>query len=588
MNTPTQLDPALFAVLANRFDSIVREMTSTLIRTGHSTVLSVARDLSCSLVTADDQLLSAVEGITVHVFGSQLQTAAMRRLHPELREGDAYLDNDPYEGNTHAADHSILIPVFWQDRHVFTVCAKAHQADVGNSIPSTYHPLAQDVYEEGALIFPMVQVQNDYRDVDDIIRMCRSRIRVPDQWYGDYLAMVAAARVGERRLKEVIARYGMDTIAEFVGDWLDYSERRAQEAIEQMPSGSINVATAHDAFEGMPGGIPVTATVSIDAEAGTVSVDLRDNAESMANGMNQSRTCAINNAVTGVFNALGPDVPVNSGAFRRVEVLVRDGSILAAQHPVSCSVATTNLADRLINLVTFGLSQLGHGLAAAEGGLGMGPAFGVIAGVDERSSNPYVNSIIMGCNGGPATTRTDGWLTYATPVGAGVTQRDSVELAELRYPLVVHSMTVARDSGGAGQHRGAPGVTTEYGTRFRSMSISYMLDGEDQPARGVDGGRAGSPTRATLTRADGTQHPLPRMGQITIEPGDVVRTENGGGGGYGQPQQRDPQRVANDVRRSYLSAETAQSVYGVAMRCDGFPEQYEVDTAETEKLRSPN
>src|SRR5262249_2718985 len=188
------LDPVSLAVIANRLDSIVREMENTLLRTGRSAVLNMARDFSCALITADNRLLASAEGLPVHVIGMEFLAEAVTELHPELREGDAFLHNDPYLGNTHPADHVILVPVLWEGQHVFTAAAKAHQADCGNAQPTTYMPYARDVYEEGSLIFPAVRVQQDYRDVDDVIRMCRRRIRVPDQWYGDYLAMLGAAR----------------------------------------------------------------------------------------------------------------------------------------------------------------------------------------------------------------------------------------------------------------------------------------------------------------------------------------------------------------------------------------------------------
>jgi hypothetical protein len=189
------LDPILMAVLANRLNAIVREMTNTLLKTARSAVLAVVRDFSCSIVTGDNRLLCAAEGAPVHIFGSSLQTAAMCELHPDLAPGDAFLHNDPYLGNTHPADHMYMVPVFVDGQHLFTACAKAHQADCGNAIPSTYYANARDIYEEGALIFPCVRVQRDYAHVDDIIRMCRRRIRVPEQWYGDYLASIGSARV---------------------------------------------------------------------------------------------------------------------------------------------------------------------------------------------------------------------------------------------------------------------------------------------------------------------------------------------------------------------------------------------------------
>jgi N-methylhydantoinase B len=165
-------DPVLLAVLANRFDSIVREMTNTLFRTGRSAVLNTAKDFSCSIVTSGNELLASVEGLQVHVFGAGLQCRSMTDIHgDDLAEGDAFLHNDPYLGNTHTADHTILVPVFVGGEHLFTVCAKAHQADCGNSLPSTYMPFSRDLYEEGGLNFPCVRIQRDYEDVGDVIRM---------------------------------------------------------------------------------------------------------------------------------------------------------------------------------------------------------------------------------------------------------------------------------------------------------------------------------------------------------------------------------------------------------------------------------
>ena len=187
-------DPILMAVLANRMNAIVREMTNTLLKTARSAVLATVRDFSCSLVTGDNRLLCAAEGAPVHIFGSDLQTQAMCDLHDDLAPGDIFLHNDPYLGNSHAADHMYMAPVIIDGIHLFTACAKAHQADCGNSIASTYHATAKDVYAEGALIFPCVRVQKDYRNVDDIVRMCRRRIRVPEQWYGDFLASIGAVK----------------------------------------------------------------------------------------------------------------------------------------------------------------------------------------------------------------------------------------------------------------------------------------------------------------------------------------------------------------------------------------------------------
>ena len=242
--------------MANRLDGIVREMSNTLFRAGRSAVINQARDFSCSIVTSEHELLAVAEGVPVHVFGSHLQTASVTSFHtPD--EGDAFLHNDPYLGNTHPADHTIIVPVFFEGELLFYAAAKAHQADIGNAIPTTYAANAADLYAEGALVFPCVKVHESYREIADVIRMCRARIRVPDQWYGDFLAAIGAARIGERKLKEFVAHYGRDIVARFVRQWFDYSERRMANAISKIPAATVTDHTRHDPTPAVPDGIPV-------------------------------------------------------------------------------------------------------------------------------------------------------------------------------------------------------------------------------------------------------------------------------------------------------------------------------------------
>ena len=387
------LGAVLTAVLANRFDVIVREMTNTLFRTGRSAVLNMARDFSCCIVTADNQLLTAAEGLQAHVLGAGLQTNSMMELHGDLAPGDAFLHNDPLIGNTHPADHTLLVPVFIDGRHMFTASAKAHQADCGNSEPTTYMSYARDVYEEGALIFPCVRIQRDYEDVVDIVRMCQSRIRVPEMWYGDYLAAVGAVRIGERRLQELADRYGRETLEQFVDEWLDYSERRMTEAIRELPSSKLRVSGCHDPLEGHEDGIPVNAAIEIDSEAGRIEVDLRDNDDCQPLGLNLSEACARAGVMIAIYNCLPDDVPHNAGSFRRVEILIREGSLAGGlTHPHSASVSTTNVLNRLINAIQSGFARLGAGHGLAEGAGACGPGFAVFSGVDPADRRPICQS----------------------------------------------------------------------------------------------------------------------------------------------------------------------------------------------------
>ena len=448
--TPEALDPVLLSVLSNRLDGIVREMSNTLLKAARSAVIAVARDFSCAICTADNQLLATAEGLPVHIFGSHLQTRAMTELHDDLAEGDAFLHNDPYLGNTHPADHAVLVPVFIDGEHLFTACAKGHQADIGNSIPTTYHAAAKDVYEEGSLIFPCVRVQHGYEMVDDVIRMCRCRIRVPEQWYGDFLAELGAARIAERRLKELCAKYGTETIKTFIREWFDYSERRMVQAIQALPEAEVEAEGAHDPFEPfLPDGIPIKVEVRIDPGEGRITIDLRDNIDCVDCGLNESEACAINNVVAGLFNCLGPEIPHNGGSFRRVDVLLRDGCVVGRpSFPHSTSMATTNVADRLVNITHSAMAKLGDGFGLAEGGSAMCAATAVLSGKDfRRGGDPYINQLMMVVNGGPAGPKADGWVTYVLPVVSGLMYRDSIELAEVKHPMLFETVRLI------GRHR---------------------------------------------------------------------------------------------------------------------------------------
>ncbi|MEM8760544.1 MAG: hydantoinase B/oxoprolinase family protein, partial [Pseudomonadota bacterium] len=390
-------DPYMTAIIANRIDGIIREMTNTLLRAARSAVINAARDFSCSICTGNDELLASAEGLPVHIFGSHLQTAAMREFHgDDVREGDCYLHNDPYTGNTHAADHTFMVPVFFEGEHLFTAIAKAHQADTGNALPTTYMAGAIDQYAEGSLIFPAVRIQRDYKMLDDVVRMCRSRIRVPDQWYGDYLAGIGAARIGERRLKELCEKYGKDTIKTFMRDWLDYSEERMVQEIKKLPKSTVTNTGAHDPFgEILPEGIPITVTINIDPEEAIIELDLTENIDNTDTGFNESIACSTSSSIAGVFNSLDPTIPRNAGSFRRVRHKLREGAVIGIpEFPHSCSVATTNVADRLLNMVQSGFAKLGDGYGLAEGGMGMGGGFANVSGKDHRYGDAaYVNQL---------------------------------------------------------------------------------------------------------------------------------------------------------------------------------------------------
>ena len=580
------IDGIRMAILNSRLEVIVEAMMNTIFRSSRSGVLNSAHDFSCCIISANHELVVGAESLPIHMLsGPELISKAIKDFFPEFQAGDAFLHNSPYNGNSHAADHCLFVPIVDREGvHRFSVLAKAHQADCGNSIPTTYMATAKDVYEEGALIFDACRVSTNYVDHEDVLRLLKTRIRVPDQWWGDYLALMGAVRLGESRMLELGEEVGWDNLAEFVNRWLDYSEHRASEAIAALPAGEVHITTTHDEFPGAPEGITLSIDVQVEPDERRITVDLTQNIDCMANGLNLTESTSRTAAMIGIFNSIGGGVPPNAGSLRRIDVKIRENCAVGIPtFPHSCSLATTNLADRIANAVQRGLSELGEGVGMAECGAVIPAAAAVISGNDPRRNNhPFVNQIFLAVTGGAATPWTDAWLTMFHVGGAGMLRRDSVEVAEMAHPIHVRHQRLVPDSEGAGRNRGAFAADVEYGPCGTSIFVNYGTDGSKNPALGARGGLAGRGSSHFLRRTDGSVEELPPFGLVELVDGESINAITAAGGGYGEPRDREVHRVLHDVNEGMVSPQRAREVYGVALLPTGH-----VDEAETARLRTP-
>ncbi|RWE82225.1 MAG: hydantoinase B/oxoprolinase family protein [Mesorhizobium sp.] len=582
------LDPVQLAIMSNRVEAIVREMTNTVLLSARSSMIGMARDFSCAIVTGNNELLSAAEALPIHIYGVNLQAETMSRLHPGLKPGDAYLHNDPYLGNSHAADHTFLVPVFHEHEHLFTTVVKTHQADCGNSVPTTYFAAATDVYQEGSLIFPCIRIQEDFKDCEDIVRMCRSRIRIPGQWYGDYLSSVGACRIGEERLKSFVEKYGVDTVRTFIAQWFDYSERRCAQAIRKLPAGSFEMSGRLDALPPFqPSEIIINVKAEIDPVNASIVVDLRDNPDCVESGINQTEATATANAMTAVFNCLDHDIPHNSGSFRRIKVLLRENCVAGIpQFPHSCSTATTLVADVIVNTTQAAFSQLGDGFGLAEGNCCNSVGASVISGKDRRRDEaPFVNQIFLMGGGGPASPQSDGMVYLLVPPAAGLLYRDSVEVDEQRYPMLVRSMTISVNSAGAGRFRGGPGTEVVFGPHRGEMLVMTISNGQENPPRGVHGGKPGRSGANFKIERDGSATKLDAYVVCPLAEGEWIKGIDNGGGGYGDPLDRSPDRVLYDIVEGYETIDRARDVYGVVFEGSTTDDNLSVDVDGTRRLR---
>ena len=328
---------------------------------------------------------------------------------------------------------------------------------------------------------------------------------------------------------------------------------------------------------------------------GRVRADLRENPDCVPIGLNLTEATARNAVVASTLMVLnsvageeGQRVPLNGGSFRCFEVALRENCVAGIpRHPASCSLATGEVGVRLWAAILAAFADHVDGLGSAEAGFGAPPYLAVVSGEDPERGSAYVTQLLLGTSGGPATSLTDGWLSFLGMPAAGLLYRDSIEVDEQKYPMVVTRSGVRPDSEGAGRQRGAPGNLCEYGPRSGSMTVFWALEGVRNPPRGVRGGGSPRTGSAYLVRSDGRieEHPEP-VGGVTLAAGERVGSRSPGGGGYGDPFDRDPARVLEDVREGYLSVGRAARTYGVVIAGD--PERFEtlrVDPAADERAQ---
>lgn len=583
-------DPMLMAVLSSRLEAIVREMSNTVMKASRSAAITNARDMSCGLLTYDHRLICVEESMPVHTSSLDLNTKLICELFDDIEEGDAFFNTSPYHGCTHHADMTLCVPVYCGGEPMFWTMSRSHHADTGAHDPTTMDANMRTVYEEG-LHLPILRFQENFRDKEDLIRMCRQNIRVSHVWYGDYRAQVGGCRVAERRLQELVERYGKKTIKAFIEAWMEYGRRRAIAAIRTLPAGTFAYTTHHDPIPNgiAPEGIAITAKVSVDPKAGMVTVDLRDNPDCVPGGVNLSEACATASCRIGVFYNLDPTIPHNQGSADRIRVMLRDGCVVGRPtYPVGTSNATMGVNDRLINAVQCSFTRLGEPYGLAEGGSEFGAFMGVIAGLDTRRGGPkeYINMALLGLSGGPGNHGHDGWVTYEAPNGGGVLKIDSIEIDEAMYPILVHGRNLARDTMGAGRWNGAPSTEGSYEPICGDMTVAYCSDGDVNPAKGVLGGGNAQPVLNRKRRRNGEIDPLPAFHIELCKPGERMMFRTCAGGGYGDPVKRDPALVAKDVNRRWLGPERAESVYRVAMKLAANGIDYVVDETRTAALRA--
>ncbi|HWX47079.1 MAG TPA: hydantoinase B/oxoprolinase family protein [Roseomonas sp.] len=572
------IDRRSLQILANHCGAAADAMAFTLMRTAHSAFVKETEDFSCTLVTTEGMAFASPRQFGAPWY-SGIDYGPVLEMIDFYEEGDICITNDPYSGHvaTHTPDIHIWKPVFHDGEIMCFVVGHIHNTDVGGAVPASLSRSLTEIEQEGLRVPPLKLVRGG-RVNEDVLRIMRLNVRAPEQNWGDLKAQIASVNIGERKIHEIIARFGAETFRDGIRQMLDYAEEQARAVIRDIPNGEYFFADFAD--EDGEGGVPCRVALTLRVQDETVELDYTGSDPQVAASLNMPTGGHERHplglvGLTYVLYTLNPDLLLNAGTLRAARAIMPEGTVVNAVAPAA--VGMRSLTCMLTQIVTFGafsLAMPGRMPATSPGGNSIMNVR--TAGWDGR---PVMASIGPVGGGGGGTPISDG------PNGAGGAQaflkNTPIEISEAEVPILFRRYGLWPDSAGPGRYRGglsammefqvfAPDTVVTARNRNRSVFASW----------GVMGGRAGATSR--FLRNPGTPEEL-SLGNTDIlrcEPGDIVRVVGAGAGGYGDPFTRDPALVLADVRSGFVSEAAARDAYGVILRAG------EVDAAATTALRA--
>lgn len=544
--TPTAID---YQIMWNRLIAVVEEQATTLIRTAFSTSVREAGDLSAGLFDRQGRMMAqAVTGTPGHVNAmAESVNHFVREIGPQnIFEGDVFITNDPWMGTGHLHDITVVSPSFRDGRHIGFFACTAHVVDIGGR---GFGPDGNEVYEEGLLI-PIMKFAERGTVARELIRLVRANVREPDQVVGDMYSLAACNEAGDRRLQAMMGEFGiadLDGLSDFI---IDASRKATREAIAQVPDGQFSHQMQVDGYDA-----PVRMQVQLDIDGDSLKADFAGTSGMSRFGVNCPEVYTRAYACYGLKCAIAPQVPNNTGSLEPFEITAPEGCILAAKRPAPVSVRHV-LGHLVPDVVLGALHQALPNTVPAEGASALWNIQISARPSDPDSGLPGREVLMFNSGGTGARPALDGLSATAFPSGVSTM---SVEATEHVGPITVWRKDLREGSGGAGAQRGGLGQIIEIEARAGyDFYFNAMFDRVDNPAQGRDGGGAGAPGRVEL--ADGTQ--LRSKGRQLVRNGQRLRLSLPGGGGYGAPEDRDPSRVADDLRAGLIAPEQAEQDYG--------------------------
>ncbi len=549
------LDAAEFTIISQGLAAIAQEMGEQLVRSAYSTIIREARDCSTSLLDADGRVIAQAQFCPIHMnsFSTVFQAFSGRYDVRSLRPGEALLTNDPYSGGQHLNDFVLFTPIFARDELVAFGASIGHHLDVGGGAAGP-NAAAGDIFSEGLRI-PLLRF-NLASDLGTGIleQMIRANVRPPDLVMGDVYAQIAANRTGETRLLEMIERFGLESVLRAASAVQDYSERLAHEAISAIPDG---VYEAEDWVD--DNGFsedPLRVALRITVHGDRMSLDFSGSAPQTRGIINSPLTSTISAALGAVALLLGGgDIPVNDGIYRPIDIHVPRGTFLNPSRPVAVR-ARNNPCNRVYNVVMRALAPVMPDMVMSAGNdttnaIGMGH-------LSEDAYRVYME--VVG-GGWGACSEADGADVVDAPISN--CSNIPVESLEAEYPFMqIEEYGQRHGSAGAGRRRGGMGVRRVYRILDDGVTFNCYSDRHRIAPWGLFGGQAALPSRFLIER-DGEFLTVPSKTNIPLLTGDRLIIETSGGGGFGDPREREREAVLRDVEDGVISEDEARRVYGL-------------------------
>jgi N-methylhydantoinase B len=566
------IDPVTLEVVWNRFLSVANEQQDTLIRTAFSTIVRESQDLACGMFDTKGRMVSqSISGTPGHINAMATSMKHFLAAFPadKLEPGDVLITNDPWQTAGQINDITITTPIFRNGRLIALFANTCHSADIGGRILSAE---AREVFEEGLRI-PIMKLFDRGAPNQVLMQMVRANVRQPDEVIGDFYAQTACNETGGRALREMMDEFGLESIDDIAEEIIRRSEAAVRTEIGKLPSGEWSNETWSDGFEE-----PIVVRCTVKIAADEIFIDFTGSSPQSTRGINVVLNYTHAYASFAIKAAICPDVPHNEGSFRPVHVSAPEGSILNALEPAP--VASRQVIGHFIPSAIFAA------LSGALPGRLMAPGADPIWLSVWRGQNPPFTLTIFQVGGTGARPSKDGLNAVGFPSGvAGV----PAEVIESLSPVVLKRRELRADSGGPGTWRGGLGQWTEFTRRGGGKwSVSSIADRTQYPAPGLLGGKRGALGEVVMD--DGQK--LHAKALKDLKDGDVVHLNLPGGGGYGDPLARDPQKILWDVIEGYVTPEQAEKDYGVAVRYRGkaedlvkLPEEWFIDQAQTQELR---